>query len=98
MISIEEIEKTISELEGRDTSFANCEKLAYLYIVRDHLKGYQMPAPSALGNYGESEFLHEVDGKNSREVWAIVDELMQTLEVVNPRVYRSVIEKISKIK
>jgi hypothetical protein len=33
---MEEIENTISELENQSTTFANCEKLANLYIVRDH--------------------------------------------------------------
>lgn len=36
-MDILEITNTIAELEGRETTFANCEKLASLYIVRDNL-------------------------------------------------------------
>lgn len=38
MVSIETIEEEIINLEKRDTSYAVCERLAWLYIVRDHLK------------------------------------------------------------
>ena len=35
MLSITEINNTITELENGDTTFANCQRLASLYIVRD---------------------------------------------------------------
>lgn len=38
MVSIETIEEEILDLEKRDTSYAVCERLAWLYTVRDHLK------------------------------------------------------------
>ena len=37
MINLELIQRTIEELERSDTTFSNCEKLADLYIIRDHL-------------------------------------------------------------
>lgn len=36
MLSIDEINNTIEELESGTTTFSTCEKLANLYIVRDH--------------------------------------------------------------
>jgi hypothetical protein len=39
MIDIAEIEKEIKKLENSDcTTYGVCDKLAKLYIVRDHLK------------------------------------------------------------
>ena len=35
MLNITEINNTITELENGDTTFANCQRLASLYIVRD---------------------------------------------------------------
>ena len=35
MLNITEIDNTITELENGDTTFANCQRLASLYIVRD---------------------------------------------------------------
>lgn len=49
---------------------------------------------TTVGDYGNSEFLQTVKGKRPENVWAVVDELMQTLSVVNPRVYNSVMRKI----
>lgn len=37
-VSIETIEEEIPDLEKRGTSHAVCERPAWLYIVRDHLK------------------------------------------------------------
>ena len=36
MLDMAMVENTIQELENADTNFANCEKLANLYIIRDH--------------------------------------------------------------
>ena len=36
MLDMVMVENTIQELENADTNFANCEKLANLYIIRDH--------------------------------------------------------------
>ena len=38
MLSIEEVENTIIELENGNTTFDSCIKLASLYVVRDHYK------------------------------------------------------------
>ena len=35
-MNIDEINNTITELENGDTTFVNCQKLASLYIVREH--------------------------------------------------------------
>lgn len=91
-MDIDEINRTILMLEDKDTTYATCEKLADLYIVRDHMTGLRRGEP--LEVYGESEFLWAVDGKDSAEVWSIMDELMNTLSVVNPKAYNSVMEKI----
>ena len=40
MLNITEINNTIIELENGDTTFANCQKLASLYIVRDKLSNH----------------------------------------------------------
>jgi hypothetical protein len=37
-MDIYEIERTIEKLEKAETTYGNCEKLAWLYIVREHWK------------------------------------------------------------
>ena len=53
--------------------------------------------PATVGEYGDSEFLLAVAGKDPAKVWAVVDELMDTLAMVNSKVYNSVMRKIKGI-
>ena len=53
-------------------------------------------APQTVGSYGDSDFLRAVEGKDPSKVWPIMDELMDTLAVVNERVYNSVMQKIGR--
>lgn len=43
---------------------------------------------------GNSEFLQLVNGRDQDEILPIIDELMTTLQVINPRLYSSVIRKL----
>lgn len=98
MISKDELDKTILELEMRDTTFANCAKLADLYTVRDHLTSQQTAQPTPLSVNPDSEFLQAVDGKDSVIVFGIIDDLMDTLQATAPRVYYSVMQKVKEIE
>ena len=69
--------------------------------ARDKFVGYYSgtPAPATaepatVGEYGDSEFLLAVAGKDPAKAWAVVDELMDTLSLVNRKVYDSVLRKI----
>ena len=97
MISKDELDKTILELEMRDTTFANCSKLADLYTVRDHITGQTQKQSVPLETSGDSEFLQAVDGKDSVAVFAIMDDLMDTIRVTAPRAYDSVMRKVREI-
>ena len=43
----------------------------------------------------ESEFARLIHGKSANDAWAVMDELMDTLEVVYPRLYNSVIGQLT---
>lgn len=47
MIDIKLINEEINKLENCDTSYAVCEKLAILYIVREHYKSSMSNASSS---------------------------------------------------
>lgn len=53
--------------------------------------------PATVGEYGDSEFLLAVAGKDPAKAWAVVDELMDTLSLVNRRVYDSMLRKIKSM-
>jgi hypothetical protein len=104
MFTRAELEDAINELtDGRHT-IQNCEKLAAIYTVLDHLypaeddfpRGYSGEAPRAetIPRYGDTEFLVAISGRDPRELWSLMDELMTTLAVINPRLYDGVMRKI----
>jgi hypothetical protein len=97
MISKEIIEREILEREEKDTTYANCERLAWLYIIRDHLNGQEVTQPQALLVRGESDFLKAVSGKDSVKVWAVIDELAQTIKAIHPRLYDGVMRRLADI-
>lgn len=56
----------------------------------------QAEVPQMVGSYGDSDFLRAIAEKNPSKIWPIVDELMDTLSVVNAKVYNSVMQKIKR--
>lgn len=97
MINPDELDKEILMLEKKDTTYANCERLAWLYIVRDHVTGQQQAQPTPLDISGDSEFLQAVDGKDSVSVWAIMDDLMDTIKVTAPKVYDRILRRVKEL-
>lgn len=107
--NLKEIEWAIDELENKESSFSNYAKLASLYTCRNEMRGTHMqeiqptgysesgPPREPLGAYGDSEFLLAVEGKDPSEAWAVMDELMTTLQVVNRRAYDTVIRKLNNL-
>lgn len=59
--------------------------------------GYSSAAQETIGEYGNSDFLQAVSGKSAVEAWAIMDDLMDTLGVTNPRAYEGVMREIRKL-
>ena len=89
---IEEINGEIAKLENQPANYTTIERLAWLYIVRDHLTksvtGSEIPR-------GESDFYCACAGKTISEVMDIIDELMSVLLVLQPRLYNAVMMKLS---
>lgn len=68
----------------------------------DHAPDVQTAAtqaedPQTVGSYGDSDFLRAVAGRYPSRVWPIIDELMDTLAIVNAKVYNSVMQKIQRM-
>lgn len=108
--NLKEIEWAILELEQEESSFPVYAMLANLYTVRNELLGQSAPAVQAaayseaaapvrevLGQYGDSDFLRAVAGKDAASAWAVMDELMETLRVVKQRTYDSVMRKMERL-
>lgn len=105
-----EVNAEIAIREANALNRASLNDLAALYIVRDHMDGIQprydagysraaepLPPPDTAGEYGRSDFLRAIAGKDLERLWLIVDELMDTLQAVNTKVYNGVMRKINSI-
>jgi hypothetical protein len=100
MLNLDTINDEILMLETkRDTTYSVIEKLAPLYVVRDHLtNATPVVQPVPLNVSGNTDFLQAVSGKDSVQVFAVVDELMTTLQATNPRLYNAVMRKVNNIE
>ncbi len=108
MLDPKEIDIEIARLEYGESSYPAYQKLANLYTIRNQMmkkaeqreepiQAYSLAAVSYTGLYGDSDFLMEIEGKEPASVWAIMDDLMDTLHTVNPRVYDGVMRKIRNL-
>lgn len=108
MITQQDLTQAIEECKGeRDPNANTCIKLAAFLTIQRELFGEekyveQLPsysyAPASDGIImadGDSEFARLVDGRNQTEVIPIIDELMSTLQVIQPRLYNAVMDKLS---
>lgn len=98
MLSIEEVERTILELEKHDTTYATCERLAWLYIVHDHLTQRIVQEEARAAEMEGSPFLSACSGAEIAEILRVVNEHMEALRVIYPKEYSAVIEKIKETK
>ena len=110
MITDHDLQQAIAECQAERNPTANtCIKLAAYYTIRQHLfpespemmgHGTQerysyASAPEATVQIdSHSDFAGIVNGKESRRVWPVIDELMSTLQIMQPRLYNAVIEKL----
>ena len=106
MITAQDLEQAIAECQGqRNPTSSTCIKLAAFYTIRQAMFGEDKseypsysfaPAPeTTIDLKSGSEFAETVDGREQNAVMPVIDELMSTLKVIQPRLYDAVINKLS---
>ena len=109
MITEKELHEAIAECQGQRNPNANtCIKLASFYTILDHMEKDEMgqsPQPMySFANETENtihyqsgtEFAEAIYGRDVDEILSIMDELMSTISVVNPPLYRSVMRRVTE--
>ena len=105
MITERDLAESIAECLGiRNPNANTCIKLAAYYTIRNELFGKPEPEPSysyapepvsqSVDYTGDSEFAQIISGRSMDEVWPVIDELMTTLNVVEPRLYAAVLRRL----
>lgn len=97
MPSKEEILEAIAECSKKEPTYSNCEKLATFYTLLRYL--YSEESGQSFSNGGfpimnGSEFREAITGKDIEKVVDVLDEHMKVVQVLYPKEYRSVINKI----
>ena len=108
MITKHDLDAAIAECQGKRNPDANtCIKLAAYYTIKREMYGEEKeaepfsysyaPAPyrNTIELESDSEFARAVNGRDQKEVMPILDELVATLEIVLPRLYSAVMDKLS---
>lgn len=112
MITEFDLQEAIAECIGERNPGANtCLKLASFYTIKDHLfpaettpqaipQTYSYaaePQEQTITYSSESEFGGAVRHKNVADVMAVMDELMDTISVLYPRIYSGVMQKLADL-
>lgn len=98
MISIEQLNGEIAVLEEEKPTHIVMQKLASLYTVRDHLGigNMQVAVIQGVPPIGtKSAFAQQIEGMEIKSFALIMDDLMNTLAIVNPRLYEGVMAKLA---
>lgn len=108
MITEQALAEAIAECQGQQNPDRNtCVMLAAFYTIQDHLYGpsARVPEYSYDPPPGEptedppiydsgSEFSEAIRGLDMNTVLAVVDEAMDALQVVQPRLYAGILRKL----
>ena len=110
MITKEDLQEAIAECQGqRNPNASTCIKLASFYTIRRELfgeekeaaplPGYSFAADPAqeepvIRNDSESDFARLIDGRPQKEIWPLMDEMMDTIHAIHPRLYTAVMDRL----
>ena len=108
MITEKDLQDAIAECQGERRPNANtCIKLAAYFTIYDHLFPkqtelteeipqtiFQTVDEGIIDDYGDSDFYRAIKGRKAADIWAIMNELMDTLQVINPRLYDGVMRQL----
>lgn len=90
----EELEQAIYNLENAEASYEVCLKLAVYHSIMDI---YYKDSPR-IKYTSDTEFMDASKDVGLDELFSIMDELMECLKLINPRLYNSVITKLTENK
>lgn len=105
MIRVEDLQEAIAECQGqRNPNAQTCIKLAAYYTILDHLTGQKTPQVSVIpvseSGYSyssETEFSEAIRGRKAEDIMPVMDELMSALSILQPKLYRATLQKLSDL-
>lgn len=93
-IIIDEIEK----LESQPMSYSVADKLATLYIVRDHSLPKESFPKGITPELNGNEFFEAVSNVDITELLDVLNEHMTVVQLLLPKEYEALVQKIKDLK
>ena len=106
MITKTDLETAIAECQGkRNPDSKTCMMLAAFYTIKREMYGEEKepdrysyaPAPerNVIEFDDDSDFARAIDGRSMNEILPIINELVETLEIIQPRLYTAFMNKLT---
>ena len=83
------------------------------HLFGEPTRSHEVPHPTPMQSYsapqtleqveiyietnGDSEFLKAVDGRKAERVWKLMDELVEAVKILHPRMYTTFIDKVQDL-
>lgn len=105
MIKEQDLLDAIAECQGeRNPDAKTCIKLAAYYTILNNIKkpteeipSYSYAEPPMQVRYDSgSEFSEVIRGLDAEQILDVIDELMDTIMVLSPKLYNATIEKLRR--
>jgi len=108
VITRADLKSAIAECQGkRNPDAKTCIMLAAFYTIQREMFGEEKEAEQPAYSYApapdrniitiesDSEFARAVDGRETKDIMPILDELMSTLRIIQPKLYGAVMDKLA---
>lgn len=96
----EELLKAIDDVSKLPDTYSKCQKLATFYILLNSLypeeefkNDISTQFQSTISEFGGSEFLQKIKGREVNYVFSVFDELMEALKALNPQLYANTLRR-----
>ena len=112
MITERDLDEAIAKCKGESNpTNGTCMKLAAFLTIKDYLYphyeeqyqqySYSAPPMEQVETYietnGDREFIKAVDGRKADKVWKMIDELVEAVKILHPRMYTTFIDKVQDL-
>ena len=106
MITHEDIKQAIAECQGvRNPNARTCIKLAAFLTIQEYMFGGEQELagesyagqPCTVSAMSGSQFSQVIDGKSWQEVFAVLDDAMNSVKYFTPKLYEDTIKRLQEI-
>ena len=93
----EELLDAIKEIESKESSYENCKKLVIFHELYDRYYAENDEEKEVIdNNFRDEDFEKAVKTCDYNHLIDVIDELMECIKILNPKLYSSVLDKLKE--